>query len=263
MHDRGTVAVEAPDAAVGFLKGDAEGNLRGVTHGAYGEEVAFVALPHGGAVFEEFAAYHARCRDHCVTSVHGGSDGLYGLFARQSEVVFLDVLQLVGVECVLLDDQCEDLMFVVYGVDGLEDLLLGFFFLFVEYLVVDAHDVEQACGYLALLHVLRLVVYAGAAAPADEKQYGDVVYLLVGQRCQRVDDVALAAVLHVDDPHLAGGEVVTGGKTDSGSFVGSDDVMTAVDIVGDVGADVFQQAVGDSGEEVDVVSFKGLDEKFR
>ena len=99
--------------------------------------------------------------------------------------------------------------------------------------------------------------------PADEQQHGDIIDLLVGERGDGVDDVALAGVLHIDDTYLAGGEVVAGGEADGGTFVGGDDVVAGVDIVGDIGADVLQQRVRHTGVEVDIVLFQLLDKEFR
>ncbi len=47
--------------------------------------------------------------------------------------------------------------------------------------------------------VLRLVLDAGLAAPADEEEHRDRVHRRIGERKQRVHRVADARVLEVDD----------------------------------------------------------------
>ena len=55
VHDAGTVAVKAVNPSLRFLQGDAKGNLRSMTHGTHGQEIALVPLVHGSAVFEQFS----------------------------------------------------------------------------------------------------------------------------------------------------------------------------------------------------------------
>ena len=86
MHDAGTVAVEAPHAAVFLLQCYAEGYLAGVAHRAYGEEVALMALAFGGAVLKKLAAYHACGADDDVFVAQGSSHSLDGFLARQLEI---------------------------------------------------------------------------------------------------------------------------------------------------------------------------------
>ena len=62
---------------------------------------------------------------------------------------------------------------------------------------------RSACITRPCVDVLRLVVDAGLAAPADEEQDGDPIDRRVDEREQRVDDVSGARVLQVDDGQLA------------------------------------------------------------
>ena len=68
----------------------------------------------------------------------------------------------------------------------------------------------------------------------------------VGQGEQRVDAVPEAGVLEVDHRHLPGGEVVAGGRRNRGALVRGDDVVARQGVVGDVGAQMSEQAVGHS-----------------
>ena len=100
-----------------------------------------------------------------------------------------------------------------------------------DHKVCDVHIFEELERYLTLIDMLRLVMYAGFASPADNEHGGDSIYLVVQKGCDRIDDIALAAVLHIDDGDLAGSQMVTGCQCGTVAFVGGDYVMSGIDAV--------------------------------
>ena len=98
----------------------------------------------------------------------------------------------------------------------------------IEHQHPHADALEQLARDLPLEHVLRLVVHARLAAPADHEKGGDGAHGLVGERAQRIDRVADAAVLHVDDAGSPGGQPVAARKRDGPALVGGDHVLGAV-----------------------------------
>jgi glutathione peroxidase-family protein len=67
------------------------------------------------------------------------------------------------------------------GFEGFGNLLLCLVFFLCQHFVIDAHYVQQAGCYLALLHVLRLIVNTWATTPANQQQHGNVIHFLVGE----------------------------------------------------------------------------------
>ncbi len=76
-----------------------------------------------------------------------------------------------------------------------------------------------------MLHVLWLIVYPGLAAPTDDEQNGDGIYLGIYQRRDRVHGVPQPAVLQIDRRGLAGCQVIPGSQTNGTSLIGSYDVL--------------------------------------
>jgi len=76
------------------------------------------------------------------------------------------------------------------------------------------------------------VVLAGLASPADNEDHGDRIDLVVNERCERIDYVALAGVLHVNDRHPAGGQMISRRQCSRIAFIGRDDVMLRVNAIG-------------------------------
>ena len=113
---------------------------------------------------------------------------------------------------------------------GLGQLGIGGFL--ADHKAGNAHILQQLQGHFALINVLGLIVDAGLAAPADDKDHGNGVNLIVQQRGSGVDDVALAAVLHIHHGHLAGGQMITGSQRGAVALVGGNDMMLRVNAVG-------------------------------
>ena len=111
--------------------------------------------------------------------------------------------------------------------------------------------------------MLRLVVDAGLAAPADQEQDGDPVDRRIEEREQRVDDVSDAGVLQVDDGQLPGREVVAGGERGRRPLVRADHVALVRHGVRDVGAEILEERVGNPGEEREAVLAKRVVEVAR
>ena len=79
--------------------------------------------------------------------------------------------------------------------------------------------------------MLRFVVYPRFPAPPDDENHRDGVDLFVQEGGCRVNDVAFAGILHVDNRHLACGEVVSSGESDTIPFVRGYDMVFGVDSV--------------------------------
>lgn len=69
----------------------------------------------------------------------------------------------------------------------------------------DSHVLKQLQRDFALKNVLRLVMDARLAPPADDKQHRDGVNLFMQKGGDGVDDISLAGILHIHhrDPPVA------------------------------------------------------------
>ena len=74
---------------------------------------------------------------------------------------------------------------------------------------MHAHRFQQRQTQPPLHEMLRLVMQIRLAAPADDKDAGNSVDLLVQQGEQRVDNVAEPAVLEIDERRLSRRKVIT------------------------------------------------------
>ena len=120
-----------------------------------------------------------------------------------------------------------------------------------HHLVTDAHVRDEVVHDLALHHVLRLVLVAGLASPADEEQHGDLVHLGVHQTQQRVDRVAQARVLHVHQGKLPGRHVVARRQRHCRALVRCYYVLLRWVVVSHVATEVLQERVRHTREEVE------------
>ena len=211
-----------------------------------------MALVHGSTIFKQLTANHTRGGDDTILLAKSSSHSLNSFFTAHREVIHLNVLQFVLIKGVLFNYEGKHIL-VLEGFQSFGNLLFGFVLFFGQHLVVDAHHVQETGGHLALLHVLRLVVHTRATTPTHEQQHRDVVHLLVDQRSQRVDDVALATVLHIHAGGLASGQIVTGCQTYGSTLVGSNNVVCRIKMVGDVGTHILQQRIRDTGKAVNTV----------
>ena len=255
VHQRGTVALDGDDGKVRAGEVDAEGDLGGVPHRADGEEVAVVRLAGVFAQLEDLARDHSGGVDDERTGRERGEKGAEGVLARQVREVGADGRLRTRGEGPLADDEGDgarlaegesDRAFKCCGCAG----RLG-----GEDFVRDAERVEQGDGALPLGGVLGLVGNAGLAAPADEEDHRDAVDGGVGEGEERVDGVALAGVLEVDETGTARREEVSGGEGDGAAFVRRDHVAESARRIGgargEFGAEGLQQRIRDAGEEVD------------
>ena len=111
--------------------------------------------------------------------------------------------------------------------------------------------------------MLWFIMNSGTSAPANEQQQRNMVHLPVGQRCQRIHSIAFSAVLHIDTTNLASSQMITCGKRYSTAFVGSDNIVTVVKMVGNIGTHILQQRVWNSREELHSFALKFFNKKLR
>eukprot|EP00053_Salpingoeca_punica_P008294 m.74806 g.74806 ORF g.74806 m.74806 type:complete len:311 (-) comp14536_c0_seq1:3-935(-) len=233
-----------------------------MAHGADGEEVLLVAVAETHALLKELARGHAGRADNNVLVVEEADELLDGTLAVERELV-RGRDQLVLDKGLALDQEG------VRALRGLQVLLcrlqrlLGTLDVIGEHLERHADGGEHGRGGLALDHVLRLVLLAGLATPANHDEHGDPVNLGVGQRHDGVDNVAEARVLQVHERNLLGGQVVAGGQRDGCTLVGGDDVLVGRAVGRDVGAEVLEEGVWDAAEKVDADVAEGLEEACR
>jgi hypothetical protein len=88
----------------------------------------------------------------------------------------------------------------------------------------DLERLQQRERLPALHGVLRLVLRAGRAPPADQQQHRAAVDVRVRRTEQRVDRVAQPRVLHVHQRQLSRGEVVAQRQPHRSAFVGRNHV---------------------------------------
>ena len=260
VHEARAVAVEAEDGARRLRLRDAEGDHQRVAHRADGEEVARVALSAALADFVDLAGDHARGRDDDGIVAHLAENGLDSLFAAQGGDVGLLVLKGVVGEEPLADDERDGARLRPRPRDLGAGQLAGGRLVVGQDLRGDAQRFEERKRDLALLDVLGLVLHARFAAPADEQNQRHRIDVGVGERGERVDRVALPAVLHVDQRGAPRGEIVARREADGAALVRGDDVACAA-VVRDVGAEIPEQRIRNAGEEIDARLAQGVDEK--
>ena len=117
--------------------------------------------------------------------------------------------------------------------------------------MLDLQKFEQRKRHLALIGVLRLVLHTRLAAPADDEDQRDRVRLLVQQRRERIDDVALTAVLQIDERRTTCRKIMPRRDSRRRPLVRRDDVrrMIAVSLHQGV-AKSAQLRVGHANEKV-------------
>ena len=71
----------------------------------------------------------------------------------------------------------------------------------------------------------------GFSAPANDKYNGNSIYLIVKKTGNRVDDVTLAAVLHIDYRNFTGCKMIPGCKRRTVALIGSDDMMMRINTI--------------------------------
>jgi len=93
---------------------------------------------------------------------------------------------------------------------------------------LDAHRLEQRQTEPPLYEMLRLIVEIRLTAPADDEDAGDAVDLPMQQREQGVDDVAEAAVLQIDERHLARCDMIARRKCRRAALIHGDHMRVMV-----------------------------------
>ena len=115
--------------------------------------------------------------------------------------------------------------------------------------------IEDVCCEATHCLVLGFVcLTARATSPTDQQNHGNRVDFRVIDGGERVDAIAKAGVLHVDNGDFGGGEVVASGETNCVTFVGGDDVVFDAEVrfgfvftvPSDAAAEFLQEGVGDT-----------------
>ena len=262
MHNGRPVTVKTPHAAFRLCHRNSKRYLGGVTHGTDCEEIALVALFHGDPVFEELPAYHSRGAHDAIFLTKCSSNGLNGLFPTHGKVALFYVLEFVVLKSALFYDQRIHL-FIIKGTDSFGNLFFSLILFLGEHIEVNPHDVEQPCCDFPLFDVLRFVVYAGTSPPTDEQEDGDVIYFGIGERSQRINNIALSAVLHIDTCRFACCQIMAGRQAHGRTFIGGYDIMPSITMVCDISANVLEQTVGNTGKTGNPALSEFPDKKFR
>ena len=97
--------------------------------------------------------------------------------------------------------------------------------------VGDAENLQLRQGDLPLLDVLRFIVHAGFAAPADDEQARQLIHLRIHQRRKRIDGVAQPGILHIAQRGTPRREEMPGGETDRVSLIRRDNVAGRMNAV--------------------------------
>ena len=105
----------------------------------------------------------------------------------------------------------------------------------------------------ALLHVLRLVLPPGFAAPPHEHQHRNAEDVVIRQRRQRIDRITLTGILHVDETGATRRDVVSRSQRNRPAFVRGDNMLIARRVVGHIRAEILEQGVRHSSEKIEPV----------
>ena len=203
------------------------------------------------AKLEKLAARLARRRDEDIALVCGIEDRANRLLTAQRIAVFVRNLRIVR-ERTLSDDEghrtpCLQRRAEAFhsGAHVFSSRLLR------EHEMLDLQKFEQRKRHLALIGVLRLVLHARLAAPADDEDQRNRIRLLVQQGRERIDDVALTAVLQIDERRATRREIMPRRDSRRRPLVRRDDVrrMIAVSLHQGV-AKSAQLRVGHADEKI-------------
>ena len=167
VHEDGAVTVETPDPTVRLSQSNPQSNLGRMPHGADGQEIPLVTFAFTCPILEQLPADHAGRRHDDILSLQRSRYRLNGFFSSERQLVHADVLKCIRLECVLFYDHRVDLIRLPHMVDGLGNLLSCLFLFFAEDGICNPHRIKKRHRHLALLDMLRLIVYAGAPAPSD------------------------------------------------------------------------------------------------
>src|SRR5690606_25343666 len=107
----------------------------------------------------------------------------------------------------------------------------------------DLHGIEHLSHDAALLDVLRLVLDARLAPPADHEKHGNGVDVGVREGQQGIHRVASPGILHVYERGLAGAEEVADCECDGIPLVRCYNVVAFRHVVRDVGTEVLEEGV--------------------
>ena len=80
--------------------------------------------------------------------------------------------------------------------------------------------------------MLRLIMDSRLSSPADYKQHRDSINMFIQQRGDRIDDVPLAAVLHINHRNFSCRQMVACGKGRTISFICCNHMMLWVNSIG-------------------------------
>mmetsp|Transcript_156 Transcript_156/g.401 ORF Transcript_156/g.401 Transcript_156/m.401 type:complete len:724 (-) Transcript_156:318-2489(-) len=252
VHERGAVAVEAPDGALRLRRGHALRDGERVAHRAHGEEVLLVAVAELLPDLVELPRGVARRRDDRVAGADLREHDLDGGLARRLRRAAHDGRDRLGArEGLGRREQAHRARAALGDHERLLEDLARRLVVRRQRVGGHLHRGEHRHRLAALHLVLRLVGDVGRAAPADQEEHRAGVHLGVRRGEQRVDRVAEARVLHVHERHLARGHVVAQRHAHRGALVGGDDVAHARARTVELGAEGGDAAVGHACEEVD------------
>ena len=72
---------------------------------------------------------------------------------------------------------------------------------------------------------------AGFASPAYDKYHRNSIDFVIQKRCDRIDDVALTRILHINDRNLACGKMVSCGQCRAVALICGNDMMVRINSV--------------------------------
>ena len=180
------------------------------------------------AKLEKLTARFARRRDEDIALVCGIEDRANRLLTAQPIAVFVGNLRVVR-ERALSNDEGHRALFLQGRAEAFRSGAHVFpSRLLREHEMLDLQKFEQRKRHLALIGVLRLVLHARLAAPANDEDQRDRICLLVQQRRERIDDVALTAVLQIDERRATCREIMPRRDSRRRPLVRRDDVRRMI-----------------------------------
>lgn len=231
VHQRRTVAVQAPDAAVRLLQRDFQRNHARMSHRPDGQEVTLMPFAALLTELEDFTA-ELPCRGHNhIARIHRVQHDFRRPLAGEGVFIAVRGLERAGQRAFANDNRRALPLIQLFAQEGKIRRKLLLRRVLAEDAVGDAENLQLRQGDLPLLDVLRFIVHTGFAAPADDEQARQLIHLRVHQRRKRIDGIAQPGILHIAQRGTPRREEMPGGETDRVSLIRRDNVAGRMNAV--------------------------------
>ena len=198
---------------------------------------------------------HARRRKKELARRRGADNRLDCLLAGHFGIVWRLFLEAVRGERVFSHDQRVGRAVLFKMKEGRIELGAGGGLVLGKQRVGELQRAKQRLLDAPLSEVLRLVMDARLAAPADDKERGNAVDRRVAEREQRIDSVPQSGVLHIHHRNASCGQMEARGKGERRPLVYRSKMFVFVCVITYKSAEAFKERVRHTGKKRRAVCF--------